>query len=349
MKSDKHFQTLPGFQALDGCNCLMSSFRRICTFNGIPHSEEMILGLGAGMGFAYWHQKGSLPMLGGRGNVFNFHKDLSARTGIQMVEHATTSVSKAEKEMRAILDSGQPVCLYADMAYLPYLGLPSEAHFGEHAIVVAGLDAESQTAVISDIDPQMTGVKAGGFHSIRLDQLAAARSSRFHPFPPRNRWFTFNFTGAKTPEKKDIVEAIAQMAYTMLHPPIKNLGVIGIKTAAQKVKKWPEILDARMLKVALFNLYTFTEIGGTGGGLFRFLYSRFLAEASELTGISLYRFAGQEMDRCANLWRELAQPFKNIDTVDKPEELIPDLAKRLDQLSEVESDIWLMLEGASQR
>jgi hypothetical protein len=348
MNPEMNFQTLPGFQALDGCNCLMSSFRRVCVFNEIPLSEEMIFGLGAGMGFAYWHKKGNLPMLGGRGNVFNFHKDLSERTGIRIIEHATTSPQKAEKEMLAILDSGQPVCIYADMAYLPYLGLPSEAHFGEHAIIVAGYDAGSRVATISDIAPQMTGVKKGGFYSIGLDQLAAARDSRFHPFPPRNRWFTFDFAGVRTPERKDIVEAIAQMANTMLHPPIKNIGAIGIKTAAQKVKKWPEILDARMLKAALFNLYTFTEIGGTGGGLFRFLYSRFLAEASELTGISLYWSASQEMDRCANLWRELAQPFKDIYTVDTPGELIPDLAKRLNQLSEVECGVWLMLEGASQ-
>ncbi len=86
---------LPNFQALDGCNCLTSSFKRICAFNGYNISEEMLLGLGAGIGFIYWHQKGVLPFVGGRGNVRRYHLDLGERTGIRIQEHTTPSPEKA--------------------------------------------------------------------------------------------------------------------------------------------------------------------------------------------------------------------------------------------------------------
>jgi len=33
----------------------------------------------------------------------------------------------------------------------------------------------------------------------------------------------------------------------------------------------------------LFNLYIFIEIGGTGGGCFRYMYSRFLKESAKVT------------------------------------------------------------------
>jgi hypothetical protein len=36
----------------------------------------------------------------------------------------------------------------------------------------------------------------------------------------------------------------------------------------------------------LFSLYVFIEIGGTGGGCFRYMYARFLNEAAGVTGSS---------------------------------------------------------------
>ncbi|MGZ8885912.1 MAG: DUF4872 domain-containing protein [Halobacteriota archaeon] len=41
-----------------------------------------------------------------------------------------------------------------------------------------------------------------------------------------------------------------------------------------------------MPRMNLFSLYVFIEIGGTGGGCFRYLYARFLNEAAAVTGSS---------------------------------------------------------------
>ena len=178
-------------------------------------------GLGAGLGFVYWHQQGGLPFFGGRSNA-DFNRELSRRTGIQIGEHETTSHKKAQSELLRLLSDDQPVCVYADMAYLSYLGLPEDAHFGGHLIVVAGYDATTGQALIADLDPRMTGVKTGHFYILPLEQLALARASKHQPFPPKNHWFTFDFTRVHRPDCAAVYAAIDQTAEIMLKPPIKN-------------------------------------------------------------------------------------------------------------------------------
>ncbi len=61
------FEPLPGFQHFCTHHCVTGSLRHMYVHNGHPLSEEMLLGLGAGAGLAYWHFKGQPPFLGGRG------------------------------------------------------------------------------------------------------------------------------------------------------------------------------------------------------------------------------------------------------------------------------------------
>jgi hypothetical protein len=57
---------LQGFQPLKTHHCVTGSMRNIYEFYGYPISEDLLLGLGAGVGFVYWHMKGNLPFYGGR-------------------------------------------------------------------------------------------------------------------------------------------------------------------------------------------------------------------------------------------------------------------------------------------
>ena len=58
---------IPGFKSLCTHHCITGSMRHIYDFHNHPISEEMLLGLGAGLGFIYWHMKGTMPFLGGQG------------------------------------------------------------------------------------------------------------------------------------------------------------------------------------------------------------------------------------------------------------------------------------------
>ena len=56
---------LPGFKSLTTHHCVTGSMCLIYEFHGYPISEDLLLGLGTGVGFVYWHMKGTPPLEGG--------------------------------------------------------------------------------------------------------------------------------------------------------------------------------------------------------------------------------------------------------------------------------------------
>ena len=121
------------------------------------------------------------------------------------------------------------------------------------------------------------------------------------------------------------------------------MGVAGIRTAATRVRQWPEQFDESALRAALFNVYVYTEIGGTGGGLFRYMYSRFLKEVAVLTDDPRLSEAGQAVHDCAEQWRALAQPLAQAFEIRAAAELIPNLIDQLEQVAHLEETAWQML------
>jgi Domain of unknown function (DUF4872)/Butirosin biosynthesis protein H, N-terminal len=297
----------PNFAALDGCHCVTSSMARIFHFAGHPLSEEMLLGLGAGMGFIYWRMKFAgteIVFVGGRGNLKGFYQDVASRTGVVIREKQTGSAAKAESELLRMLAMKQPVMLGADMGFLPWFKLPADYHFGGHTFVACGWDGGA-TVLGSDIDQKASGAKKGFVAPILLDQLRKARSSPFKPFPPRNLRLEFEFSGFREPGAQDIAASIRQTVNVMLHPPIRNFGVRGIRHTADELLEWPDQFGEHDLRMNLFNLYVFIEIGGTGGGCFRPMYSRFLRQSADIT-------RNRALAKCADEYKEIGERFTRI-------------------------------------
>jgi hypothetical protein len=113
-------------------------------FHGCSISEEMLLGLGEGIGFIYWHPKGDLPFLGGRSNTGKDDQYLeilaAQRCGVAADRKTTSSKTKAEKRMLELLSQDQPVMLQVDMGLLPYFPFFNHYHFGYHLVTAAGYD-----------------------------------------------------------------------------------------------------------------------------------------------------------------------------------------------------------------
>lgn len=300
-------QPFSGFAALDGCHCVTSSLAKIFHFAGHTLPEEMLLGLGAGMGFVYWRMKFAgmeTVFVGGRGNPKGFYQDVAARTGVSIRERQTGSAVKAETELLRLLALKKPVMLGADMGLLPWFDLPPDYHFGGHTFVACGWDG-GKTVLGSDIDQKTSGVKKGFVAPISLEQLRKARSSPFKPFPPKNLWLEFDFSGFRKPGAEEIAGAIRQMVDGMLNPPIRNFGVRGMRHTAEELLKWPDQFREHDLRMNLFNLYVFIEVGGTGGGCFRPMYSRFLRQSTQITG-------NRALAKAADAYAEIGERFSKI-------------------------------------
>ncbi len=333
---------LPGFKSLETHHCVTGSMRHIYEYHGCPISEDMLLGLGAGLGFVYWHMKGTDPFIGGRGNVGRpgeegLERTAGKRTGVIVESHSTGSEAKAEKTLFSMIDGGEPVMLQVDMGFLPYLGLPEDYHFGGHAIVVAGLDEDQRQVLIADRDTEL--------HPTSLDDLALARGSKHQPFPPRNTWYRFDFSGFRLPAANDVWDAIDEVLVTMLKPPISNLGVKGIRKAARRILKWPSVLDKDQLRRTSFNTFIFIDAtGGTGGGIFRYMYARFLKTAAEITGEPRLEDVGDSLHVIGDHWQDVAAIFEQALTVDDPAVDLPEISDRFLNIADLEQQAWLQLQ-----
>jgi hypothetical protein len=132
----------------------------------------------------------------------------------------------------------------------------------------------------------------------------------------------------------------------MLEGPISNLGVRGIRKAAERVRKWPDTMDAETLRWACFNNFIFIDAqGGTGGGIFRYMYSRFLKEAAGITGDARLAEVGEELRTIGDKWQVVAETFKRGAEMEDPAAVLPETTEPLLELADLEEAAWTRLRG----
>jgi hypothetical protein len=333
---------------LDGYHCVTSSLRKMFCHAHHPLSEDMLLGLGAGMGFIYWQMNiggQKTVFVGGRGNTKNFFADLGYRTGVHIREVPTSSAAKARSSLLEKLARNEPVMLFGDMGFLPWFDLPEDYHFGGHTFVICGFDG-SETVLASDLEQRAGGLKKGFYAPVTLDQLGKARSSPFKPFPPKNTSLEFDFTNYRDPGPEDIRSAIAQAVESQLTPPIKNLGVKGIKHTAKEILKWPKMFDDKNLRMNLFSLYIFIEIGGTGGGCFRYMSSRFLSEAHFITANKSLAEASAMFNESGKKFTETALLFKNAQHMANIEASLQTASQKFNEIAAIEEAAYTCLKDS---
>ncbi len=245
------------------------------------------------------------PFVGGRAR--DLYKNLCNNLGVAVKVNKTSSKTKAYEALRELIAENVPVMIHVDMPFLKYLGLPEEAHFGGHVIVVAGINQNKGVVYIAD-----TNLKK--LQTATLKELEEARASKFKPFPPENKWFTFEFPSELTSLDKAIKKSISKTVETMLEPPIKNLGTKGIQHFANEIGKWPkEYPPGKLPFQQLYKVtYIMLEKDGTGGGCFRYLYSKFLKEASEHLDIKEVADLGEQYHQVGEKWTKVAHLIRDI-------------------------------------
>jgi hypothetical protein len=329
----KHFETN---------HCITGSMRHIYAYNNFDISEDMLLGLGEGVGFIYWQQKGQPPFIGGRSTPEpGFEEIAGSRTGVYVTGHTTSSAHKGESTLLSMLSAGTPVMLQVDMGFLPYFDFDGqEYHFGGHAIVACGYDSITRQVLIAD--------RENDLHPVPLTDLTKARASTFKPFPPKNKWFTFNFANKRMPLDSEIFEAIDHQAELMLNPPISNIGIKGIRKASKLIPQWSGSMDQEALKWALFNAYIFiSPVGGCGGGLFRYMFSRFLLESARITGNEGLTEASTAFHRIADRWALLGEWFKCLSADSNAQSRLPEAGMQLIEIADLEQKAWIHLQTIS--
>jgi hypothetical protein len=223
------------------------------------------------------------------------------------------------------------------MGFLPYFDFGGEEyHFGGHVVVVCGYDAETDRVLIAD--------REGEPQPVPMADLEKARGSTYKPFPPKNRWYTFDFGHKRQPSADEVRQAIAEQADPMLNPPIRNIGVKGIRKAAQMVPKWGDAMDADELRMALFNAYIFISAeGGTGGGCFRYMFSRFLREAARIAEEPLLEESAGKFQHIGDQWEDLGEWFLKTSEATDAASILRECVAPLKTLADLEEAAWAQL------
>ena len=245
-------------------------------FHGLNLSEEMMLGLGGGIGFMYWYSKNMpAPFIGMRNsNIVEFVEKICQRTGGSACLWRSKSSKKSYEKLKNILSSGEPAYVFADMAFLPYLALPSNAHFGGHSVVVFGIDEEKDIVYISD--------RGKTYFTVGIEAFKNARCSEFPPFPARNGLMEVKYPKQIKNLENGINQGVKESCEMMFNPQISNFGLKGIKKWAEIVTEWDNTFKGKNFLGCLLNTFIYIEIGGTGGRGFRSMYTKFLTESADI-------------------------------------------------------------------
>lgn len=311
---------IDGYRQFGGKHCETGSLRNVLAHYGVeaPHShapftEELLLGIGGGIGVAYWvFQFEDTPyfFIGTRyaDPKKEFLEQICERISLRVTAHETPSAKHGREDLLSALASGQPAIVRGDMPALPYLALPPQMHFGGHTFVVYGTDEATDRVWIAD--------RAARPVTVHAAELAAARGSKHRPFPPHHKLFLVE--PPRIPIRIETLRravraGIADCCRAMLAPPIQNLGLSGLLKWANLMvnptdaKGWPRVFELGLpLYGALMSTFLFIEIAGTGGSAFRTMYAGFLAEAAAVLEEPRLEPVSCQFRQAAGLWSELA-------------------------------------------
>ncbi len=316
---------VPGYTHLPGNHCGSTALRNLLAFRGVDISEEMAFGLGAGACFYYVTIPDSSPSRWFNGRAAKLEDNFRELTGAALEMRTFEDDDTAWAAARDSVDSGEPALLLTDLYHLDHYG--NSAHFPGHAVVLAGYDDE--VAYLSD-----TGFE--DLQTTSLENLARARRSS-HP------WFVLEGNMFTTGDDIDadalrfaIGPAIERAFREMLEPGFGEFaGLPAVRRFAEEAPLWPEVADDWQW-CARF-AYQVIERRGTGGGAFRPMYSRFLAEAGQSDAAELAAIAGRG-------WTRIAGAFKLASESEEPaQELWADVGSAAAAVLEAEDRLWTTL------
>ena len=304
---------LNDMEIIRGDHCITTAIRHIFKYNKHNITEEMLFGIGECLNFGYMEIPfAPMPILASRSNILVYERTLANNLGIQLETQTTSSITKGYKEVVQQLAEDKPVMLYVDMGFLKYLNMPEGFHFGGHGVCLYGLDEDQGLAYISDRDAdnyQIGNFEGRDFHKVDLEELELARNSKEQPFPPKNRWVTFSFEGMKTIDYELLKGCCLGCCKNMLISSGK-FGVSGIRVFADRVRLWGSWAEPKLIKTAL----TFSTMmrEGTGGGNFRYIFSRFLHQITDIVGGDSIKDVAVAYAQIGDLWVQVEKYLERL-------------------------------------
>ena len=316
---------VPGYRHRPGHHCGSTALRNLLAHHGVEISEEMALGLGAGVSFYYVQIDGQSPSRFTNGRAGQLETQFIELTEAPVRLETFESPDASWQAARAAVDSGRSAILLTDLYYLDHYG--NSAHFPGHAVVLAGYDDEYVHLSDTAFEELQT--------TTRIADLDKARHSQHPAYPLSGHMFTAagEIDGERLREA--IPAAIERAATAMVEPEYREYSGLGaVERLAEEAGSWPEATEDWKW-CARFG-YQVIERRGTGGGAFRLMYSRFLEEAG--------RPEAPLAAEAAARWTELAEDFRAASEKDDPDPILwREIDSAAKKVAEAEKELWSSL------
>jgi hypothetical protein len=265
----------------------------------------MAFGLGAGLGFHYLVSPALSPTHLFVGRPPHLERTACEVLGAPVRERTEDDPARAWEAVRAAVDRGIAPILTTELSELPYFG--ATTRFGGHRVVLAGYDAQRGVALVSDGERP-------ALEEVPLDALERARSAIAPPFgAPGRMWLEVDAPSRARPLAEAIPDALRRQARDALLDVTGAAGVSALERFAADLPEWPRRAAGEADRAWCLRYgYQVIERRGTGGGLFRALYARFLDEAEAAVPALAALGLAPRVRALAAGWSRLAGAFRTL-------------------------------------
>ncbi|WP_340084546.1 BtrH N-terminal domain-containing protein [Siminovitchia sp. FSL H7-0308] len=290
------------YQHKRGIHCITTAMANILSGENIDLSEELCFGIGSGLGFTYTRGK-SIEQYLVFGRSDDLELNLCEMLGIYAkLSHEPDSDMALEHLMKKKA-ANELVIVDLDISKLAYLTealkWPETSSHGGHKAVFGGYDRKTDEVFLYEylwLEPQR----------MKREDFFQAWNSFNGLAPARNLWYEFIFPNSTVPLETAIKKGIQMNVYRMLSPWNKFHGMEGLKAFLRAVPNWPYLFQEEDRRKLAYASYVSLEIGGTGKGAFRKMFSRFLKKAAHSIHDEALREVAKDYLQLATLWSELA-------------------------------------------
>jgi hypothetical protein len=265
---------------------------------GIPLSEPLAFGIGAGLFFGFFPflKMDRLPLTTYRSLPGSIFSRAGRELGVRIVTRKFRDPGDAMKELDRFLESGGIAGLQVGVYWLPFLPEALRFHFNAHNLVVVGKQ-EEEYLVSDPLLDRVVRCPARALRKARFAQGALA---------PNGRMYYIEQIPAPPDLPRAIRRGIRWTCFSMLYALPPYLGVWGISALARHLRQWPRKLETPWPALHLGQVIRMQEEIGTGGAGFRYLYAAFLQEAAEILNRPILNEFSREMTRIGDLWTRFA-------------------------------------------
>lgn len=325
------------FAHRQSAHCESGVAANLLTHQGIPISEAMAFGIGAGIFFGYlpFIRINGLPLVTYRSAAGNILRQIAAIPGVSIVQKKFRNPEQAMVELDRALAAAIPVGLQTGVFWLPYFPKALRFHFNAHNLVVYGKEGDEY--LISDpVFPQPVRCPAKDLARARFASGALA---------PRGKMYYFAAAPDALAYGPLIVRGIRSACRMMLGSPFPLIGVRGIRFMAGRLERWPQRLGQERADLHLGHVVRMQEEIGTGGGGFRFMYAAFLQESAKIMEDALLHESAERLTRTGDIWREFGVMAARVcKERARPEDTYAAMAERIAACAEQEQSVFRELE-----